>query len=148
MIPSKETVRNRILSRVERDKDTGCWVYCGFWDKFGSGHIKVGEIKFCVRKVVAWVYGRCELWDETYVARTCRTPACCNPRHIAVFDGLSSFMSHHQRGAKRKPYITKGRVLCARLLIREGWTYQQVADEMGVSLNTVWRLAKKKPRVT
>ena len=89
----KDVIHERLNKRCELDAETGCWVYCGYWDRYGTGRIRVGNDVYSVQRVAAWIYlGNFELWDRrrVYHRSCCPNPACFNPDHIQVIDGHPS----------------------------------------------------------
>lgn len=87
--PQSQELRDRLFEKLqslcEVDHESGCWIYCGAWDRGGRGRMRVGRHVFSVKRVAAWIYrGGFELARGKVVAGTCGTPACFNPDHLLV----------------------------------------------------------------
>lgn len=85
--PRRQTARNgdtaemRLESRIERDPNSGCWLWSG-----SVGHSGYGQLGYRGRSVRAhrlafetWVR---PLHDGEIVCHRCDTPACVNPDHL------------------------------------------------------------------
>lgn len=149
MIPTRRTVLARIMDKVERDPATGCWIYTGQWDTRGAaGVVKVGKRQYFVRKVMAWIKRRCQLWDELVAYRICKSEACCNPRHIRVGTreiAMSELFRRKVR-AKARPRLTEGRLRCILTLLRSGSTLDSISEEIGVPPESIKRAIDERRR--
>lgn len=75
----KELVR--LLSKVERDAETGCWLWQGATDPQGYGVFRWrAKVIYAHRAVCEWI-GR-GLDDGEVVNHLCGCRSCCNPQHL------------------------------------------------------------------
>lgn len=76
----------RILPRVVRDPETGCWDYTGYLTPAGYGQVWDGEHRnaFAHRVVYEQTRGPIPLGME--LDHLCRNRACCNPFHVEIVD--------------------------------------------------------------
>lgn len=88
----RDMIHDRLMNRHELDRKTGCWIYTGAWHQNGHALIRVGEKRYSVPKVAAWLWiGGFELTDKRiYVLHKpcCRNPACFNPEHLRVMKSI------------------------------------------------------------
>jgi hypothetical protein len=81
----KDKIHARLNSRCEFDARTGCWVYTGCWSPNGQGVVRVGQKKYTVARVSAWLYIQgFHLEDSRCPYRRCECSACFNPEHIRL----------------------------------------------------------------
>lgn len=124
----KETIRDRLVARIQFDQDTGCWVYDGAWDHNGVGRMRVGYRVYRVAAVALWVFRDVPLWAKCFRIRTCETPACANPLHFKVSDvGIGG----------RPKILLASAERCIRYHVRNGRTIESIARDLGVHRATV-----------
>lgn len=81
----KDKIHGRLNARCELDPGTGCWIYCGYWDRKGQGQIRVGRRVYTLPRVSAWLYiAGFRLEDRRWAFRRCENSACFNPDHVLV----------------------------------------------------------------
>ncbi len=136
MTVSKSAIRERIKSRIQKDPATGCHVYCGAWSSRGYGLIRVGHKTYTIQRVVAWLAGKAELWEDVYRYRKCQTPACANPRHIKIAASFGEALKEMRRlgvfSLKGTVKLTKARRACIVLLAEEGFSAKEIAVDLGM----------------
>lgn len=74
------TVR-RLLSRVEVDPATGCWLWTGGATPKGYGRFRVGGRLYYPHRLT-FVHFVGELGDDEQVDHLCGEERCCNPDHL------------------------------------------------------------------
>ncbi|HHK9512439.1 TPA: HNH endonuclease [Morganella morganii] len=78
----RKPITTRLMSRIEMDDKSGCWVFMGGRDRCGYGRIKVGPHNLGAHKVAyLMLVGD---YDQTNLElmHTCDNPACINPEHL------------------------------------------------------------------
>jgi hypothetical protein len=66
-----------LRSNIEVEPNSGCWIWAGAWNTFGYGYF---EKKLTHRTVYMELVG--EIPEGLELDHLCRTPCCCNPRHL------------------------------------------------------------------
>ena len=98
MNPIKNTIES-ILGRVK--KTDACWIWTGFCNKEGYGHVSMnGRLEQAHRVVYEALKG--PIPDGLVLDHTCRNPSCVNPDHLEpvtqqenVLRGLKGRMKTH-----------------------------------------------------
>lgn len=152
MKPLAERLREK--TRQEGD----CWIWTGKRDKWGYGHVRVGEkIKLAHRVAYELEYGP---FDEALevLHPMCGRPACINPEHLSLgtdadtvaLRGARGHNPSRVNGYKRHPEIvprgeehyaaklTEASVADIRARVKAGGiTQRTLAQEYGVSEFTI-----------
>lgn len=150
----RERIRVLLEEKSEFDPNTECKIYCGAWTDKGAAVIRIGRRTYSVQMAALWVAGKVELYDRVYAYRTCRSPACCNLKHIKVKLKVEDAMKDmRKRGiivpkTERGVYLTERRREAVKILIEEGRTPEQIAADTGVGLHLIKRIAREGKRVT
>lgn len=146
-IVSKRVIAGRLRSRIQVDELTGCHVYCGCWSGRGEARMKVGARTYTIRAVVVWLTGRAELWESCYRYRICKTPACANPRHIRVaatmVEGLADMRRRKLFSQHGRNCLTRRRRDCIRALLDEGYTVEEIAEDLKMRPCKIRRAAER-----
>lgn len=144
MTVSKAKIRARIKSRIQKDPETGCHLYCGAWSGRGYALIRVGHKTYSIQRVVAWLTGKAELWEDVYRYRTCQTPACANSRHIRIAANFGEALKEMRRlkvfSLKGKMKLTKARKACIAVLVGHGYTAKEIATDLGMRTIKIQRI--------
>jgi len=80
-------VIERLLRRVERVTESGCWIWMGKIDPDGYGHIGTGSMRKGTAKHhlvhrVAYEQLRSPIPSGLALDHLCRVRCCCNPDHL------------------------------------------------------------------
>lgn len=82
-LKGRTDVLERVMRRVAKDDESGCWIFAGCLNRTGYGQVTLSfeEGHALVHRVV---YGRMvgPIPDGLVLDHLCRTPACCNPEHL------------------------------------------------------------------
>lgn len=93
-------VIDRIMGRIVRVPETGCWEYAGARTSAGYGHIGVaGKVEYTHRLMYEAANGPAEV-----VMHSCDNPPCCFPGHLVggtQMDNLRD-MAHKGRQWKQR----------------------------------------------
>lgn len=77
-----ESDRERFLSKLVRDEETGCLEYIGFCFDFGHGSFHLND-KMEKAHRVAWVIAGNDITEERpHILHKCDNPPCCEPSHL------------------------------------------------------------------
>jgi hypothetical protein len=74
---------DRLLAKVNVDPDTGCWIWNGY-RAVGYGQIRRGRrgTSLVGTHVAAYEHFVGPVPDGLELDHLCKTPPCCNPRHL------------------------------------------------------------------
>ncbi len=154
----RERIRKLLDENSEIDSSTGCKVYCGAWKGettvpgSGTAFVRIGRRTYSVQMAALWAAGKVELYDRIYAYRTCKSPACCNLKHIKVATNVTEGMlAMRKKGIivprpKRGIYLTERRRDAVRILLEEGREPQTIAEDTGVAVHLIKRIAKRMAR--
>lgn len=79
----RKTLKQRLLSNIVVDVETGCWNWLKYKDKNGYGHMKVlGKSELVHRMAYQELVG--ELPSHMFVCPKCDNPSCLNPDHLFI----------------------------------------------------------------
>lgn len=151
MTDQLQQTKARFLSHTEiSDNPNSCWLWQGKPNPFGYGYFNWdGKHKTTCKLAHRAAY---ELWRGAIpkglcVLHTCDTPACVNPLHLWLGTRQEN---NHDRDAKNRTakgaehYTTKltaDAVLTLRRLYQEGAEIKELAQQFGMTITAVFRLA-------
>lgn len=82
-LKGRTDVLERVMRRVEKDPETGCWIFTGFLNKTGYGQVALSfeEGRALVHRVT---YARLvgAIPEGLHLDHLCRVRSCCNPDHL------------------------------------------------------------------
>jgi hypothetical protein len=146
----KERIRKLLEDKSERDPNTGCKIYCGAWPDRGPALVRIGRRTYSVQMAALWVAGEVELYDKVYAYRTCKSPACWARRHIKVAAGVAEGLEAMRRKGivvpqkKRGIYLTERRREAVKILLEEGRTPKQIAEDTGVNERLIRAIGRER----
>lgn len=136
----------RIMSFVEKDKDTGCWNWNGSKKGFGYGYLLVGSRVDNSRKT--WTAHRYSyhvfkgiIPKGKWVLHRCDNPACVNPEHLYLGVRADNVNDRETRGRNKVPCLSgemhPNAILTEVLvaLVREKLSYGYSCSEIGRVFN-------------
>jgi len=148
-------MKDRLLSRVRKQQDSGCWIWQGATKGMGYGYLTVGSrvdnsrrTALAHRESYAAFVG--EIPKGMYVCHHCDIPACINPDHLFIGTNQDNVddremkgrndtsgikLRHESHPAAKLKWIDIRRIRTDVEV--KGWTQQKIADEMGVSRSTI-----------
>lgn len=173
--PKPKPAAERFWRLVDRRGPDECWPWLGHRHRGGHGQFNVGDDQrvYAHRFSFELHHGR-PVTDGLFVlhkAKTCHTPACCNPAHLyegtdventrdKYLDDTVPVGDRHWRsaGVKGKPdpirpathrghvaKLSEADIPVIRALVQwSGFTHQEVADEYGVSRKNIGYIVARK----
>lgn len=79
----KSPIILRLLSKVQPEPNSGCWLWTGAADRNGYGIIWAGKgLPTARAHRVAFEHFRDQIPAGLVIDHLCRTPSCCNPDHM------------------------------------------------------------------
>lgn len=137
------TTKERFLSRVDRQGIDDCWEWTGGRWTNGYGYLIQAGKSLRAHRVAVELATGVPVPAHLEVCHRCDNPPCCNPSHLWVGTAAENAADREQKGRGRWRHpITP--VMIARMvkLRSSGLMYREVADEVGVSITTVYRNAQ------
>lgn len=133
---------SEIYQRVEKDSDSGCWVWKKSCNSAGYGQFtKNKKYWLAHRYSYAHTYGN--LSDNDIVRHMCHNPKCSNPEHLAKGKHLDNWKDSedvHKAAAKklRKQWIIGSNTYS---------TFREAVEGSGISANSVNKYTDKSTRI-
>lgn len=138
----KHDIMDRITSKVEISKDTGCWVWNGSCDSAGYGHMTVNRKTWKVTRVIfELTHGACPTWLQ--VCHTCDNRKCVNPDHLFLGTNSDNQRDASIKGKRAGQKLTYAERHLVDGMRAEGMSYHQIARVMGVASMTVHRFCNR-----
>lgn len=144
-----EGVRERLLSRVEVDRH-GCWNWTGSKNTAGYGNISIGSRTDGSRRTAKAHRISFHSFNGIDpsgfdVCHKCDNPSCINPNHLFLGtekDNVADMDAKGRRGYVLPEHnhatkLTRGQVIEAIQLRREGASYYSIAKKYGVYRETM-----------
>ncbi len=138
-----ESLKNRLLAKIETDTETGCWNWTAAKTTAGYGQIRFeGRLNYAHR--ASFEIHREPIPIGMFVCHRCDNRACINPAHLFLGTGAENIADMvakgrnvvlrgiHQNGAK----LTESDVMAIRSA--DGVTQQKLASQFGVSQSLIW----------
>lgn len=88
---------DRIMSRLECDPNSGCWLWSGAVNRKGYGLIGVGQRTALVHRAL-FECTNGPIPDGLQACHRCDTPACANPDHIFLGSGAENVADMVRKG--------------------------------------------------
>ena len=125
----KQTLKERVFSKININNKTGCWEWQGWTNQRGCARIRSGNKNHTVSRLVAnWVLDF-DLNSNLYVCHHCDNPSCINPDHLFIgtqFDNMQDMCLKERQGSGWGMKLNKEKVIEIRdLLDNDIFTYFQ-----------------------
>lgn len=126
------------------EPNSGCWIWTGNTFKARGGYgcftCRPCGIRSERAHRRAWELYRGPIPDGAHVLHRCDTPTCVNPDHLFLGDQAANMADKAAKGRQNRGETHGMRKLSeeqARAIIADRRLYREVAEEMGVSIQTV-----------
>lgn len=145
--------KDRILSSIVPDLDTGCWNWAMGRDTAGYGHFS-WKGRFQRSSRFAWEAFIGPIPDGQWVLHKCDNRACCNPKHLFLGDAVDNMVDMTRKMRRRggvsvkkngdcSARLNEARVLEIRQLSREK-TVAEIARIFGLRYGHCWAVIARK----
>lgn len=146
------------------EKTDGCWLWLGSKSARGYGKITIAGRTLSTHRL-SWVFAHGEIPAGLYVLHHCDNPPCVRPDHLFLGTAADNAADAVAKGrwttgsrngavlhpetrprGERHPMarLTEDQVLQMRAKRDEGYTYQRLVEEFGVSKSTVANVVTRK----
>ncbi|HET9285413.1 MAG TPA: HNH endonuclease [Candidatus Angelobacter sp.] len=139
----KLTKRERFVSKVCRDKKSGCWIWNGLIRLDGYGATRFEGREQGAHRA-AWKLFRGKIPQGMMVCHKCDVRACVNPAHLFLGTAAEnardmSVKGRNRRGEKHgSAKLTRVQVRQIKAMLAEDRMYMsEIAREFGVSETTI-----------
>lgn len=127
-----------------------CWPWVGATDNKGYGHLtRNGKTHKASR--MAWRLTRGEIPKGFEVCHKCKTPSCCNPKHLFLgthrknMDWAVEHLEMKQGESHRSAKLTASKVKEMRKLYAGGTlSYKEIGKIFGVTMMPAWAAINRK----
>jgi hypothetical protein len=166
----RKCLEARILERVSKNDETGCWIWTGYLDADGYGQIsdkcktvRVHKIMYEIKNgpiPIGLLAGH--LCDDKYPIDSIENRKCCNPNHISPMTNKENIQRALTLKRLKKPTVpfttarTSGEnnvkakltaeiVLEIRTKLKDTQKYgdlKLMADEYGIQYQTLYKISK------
>lgn len=159
MMPKGHVVASlidRVMQKVERVTESGCWIFTGATNEKGYGVVGRGGRGSGNAKAhrVTYEHFKGEIPKGLFVCHRCDVPSCCNPDHLFVGTNKDNMADCFSKGRGSKPptnghirgsihkgaKLTEFDVIEMRVLRKLGSTETELANRYGISAATAHRI--------
>lgn len=160
---SDEGEKQRIIRKVIKNPDTGCWEWQGkktsqskngrhtSLQGYGVIHFR-GKGSQRVHRVMAHLYNGFDLRSSLCVCHKCDNVACVNPKHLFVGTVADNNRDMDQKGRRVKQHgadnfwakLTDDQVRSIRNHRKSGWTYEAIGKKFSISGVNVYNITAGK----
>lgn len=147
------TLEERILSRIERLPECGCWIWMGATIRKEYGTI--GSSPFTDEVLVhriSWILFKGPIPEGAQVLHHCDTPPCINPDHLFLGSNQDNVDDKMQKG-RFKPviganhgmaFLIDEQVLEIRRRYAAGERQVDLADAFGTNRQRIYQIVHRK----
>lgn len=137
-------VQARLMSKVEMDPNSGCWLWTAAVNDFGYGIIRVNKRNKRTHRLT-WSWRNGPLTPGMDIMHKCDTPACCNPDHLQQGTRRDNVRDMFNKGRENPPKgsqhsrakLTESDVLYIKREIRRGVMLKDLAAYFNVRPQTI-----------
>ena len=140
--------RSRLMARIRKDPDSGCWIWKGGKRKSGYGVMvwnprSSDDPRNMVTHRASYILHNGDIPKGMLVRHLCHVKLCVNPEHLAVGSPKANSKDEADAGklrvgeAHHRTSITEDQVREMRELRIAGWPIRRLATKFGVSQGAV-----------
>jgi len=104
--PVTASMFERVMSRVEFEPNTGCWL-CSYAGPNGYAGVSLHGARDLAHRI-SWKHHFGEIPAALWVLHRCDTPACCNPDHLFLGTPADNTRDMHNKGRGVVPPARRG----------------------------------------
>ena len=142
----------RVEEHVERDPNSGCWLWTGTLLSSGYGQVAWRKNRDLAHRA-SYAAFKQSIPAGQSVLHKCDTPACVNPDHLFLgtqLDNMRDKMDKHRGGhshaksgeQNHKAKLTRERAAAIRVLSGSGISLRVLSREFGVAIETIRAVIK------
>ena len=133
----------RSRSRVN---EYGCWIWLKYINPYGYGMMTDSQGSTTSASRRCYKVFRGSFDENLHVLHTCDTPACINPDHLFLGTQQINMTDKVQKGrqaigeSNARAVLTEHGVIRIKLLLSQGISQTQIAEEYNVSTVCIWQI--------
>ena len=138
-------VHERVLARIVKDEQTGCWVWQGGCGYNGYARLRRGDDGkpvLCHRVVYEHFSG--PIPEGLVVMHTCDNRRCLNPEHLRAGTQKENMQDMYKKGRSTRSVLTEPEVREIRRLSENGASTHTLANSFCVSPATIYNITSGK----
>ena len=138
-------VHERVLARIVKDEQTGCWVWQGGCGYNGYARLRRGDDGkpvLCHRVVYEHFFG--PIPEGLVVMHTCDNRRCLNPEHLRAGTQKENMQDMYKKGRSTRSVLTEPEVREIRRLSENGVSTHTLANSFCVSPATIYNITSGK----
>lgn len=153
----KKLVIDRVLSRIEKIPESGCWIFMGALHDSGYGICGIEGTKVDRVHRITYRHFIGEIPKGLFVLHRCDVRACCNPHHLFIGTNQDNVNDMIAKGRNSKPprnlhdigsnrynaKMDESKVLEARKMYDSGVIAYKLSKIFGVSAATMNKICKR-----
>jgi hypothetical protein len=139
-----EGVRERFFNKVQKNGDSGCWIWTGGVGSHGYGAFGITHDDVRLAHRVSYAIEQRSILEGAILRHEYDTPKCVNPAHLVPGDHQDNLLDAVERGGYRTGVDHRNANLSDKEAqeIRDRYatgdeTYAEIADDYPVTAGTV-----------
>lgn len=133
--------KEKLMSRVLFDKETGCWIWKSN-NKFRYGYIRINMKAYRVNRL-AWEVFRGEIPNGLWVLHHCDNTKCINPDHLFLGTQTDNMIDMTIKGRHPRKFNEKIVRKVRKLYATEKYSYISLGELLGISATHIGQIVRK-----
>lgn len=158
--PKQTPAIDRVLGRVERITETGCWIFMGALNEAGYGIVGKGGKGAGNDRAhrITYLHFKGEIPAGMFVCHHCDVRACCNPDHLFLGTANDNHADMRRKGRSSKPpanphikgeahyraKLTERDVMAIRTMRAAGAKLRELQERFGISDGAIANICNRK----
>jgi hypothetical protein len=130
------STKERLLSKVFKDPETGCWNWTGALCRNGYGRIAHQRVNKVASRLSYEIFVKDP--GSLYVCHKCDNRKCVNPDHLFLGTAVDNLLD-----AKKKGRLERFDHKKAVSMRRQGFKFKEISEALGVSTGSVFNVCYK-----
>ena len=148
MARKKTNIKDRLMSHVGVNNDTGCWEWTAHRNNYGYGMIGVNGHTMTAHRVSFSIF-KGPIPDGHVVMHACDNPKCINPEHLSTGTRSDNMKDCRDKSRLVVPSMSHDSHWNSRLteedvhaIRKSALSNRELSTSYNVSISTIWKIRK------